>query len=118
MISSDDMLRILQGWRASAVKLSFSTGASTIGTLEDFSPDEITVISGGNKFLIPLAGTTFRKVPRNEVKIASMHENWSESLEIRLLAEHLFYCCGFQISPQRQKQRIELLLLTQDTLRP
>ena|SRR5713101_3237624 len=84
MISSGDALRIFQGWRASAVKLSFSTGASTNGTLEGVSLSEVTVISGRRRFVIPLEGATFRMVPRSEVKIASIRENWSESIEIRL----------------------------------
>jgi hypothetical protein len=84
MISSEDALRILQGWRAGAVKLSFNTGTSMNGVLEEASSDAVTVISGGKKVVIPLGGVTFRVVPRNEVKIASMLENWSESIEIRL----------------------------------
>ena len=83
MISSEEALRILQGWRASAVKLTHSSGGSKNGVLEEVSPESLTVISGDKSFVISLAGATFRRVPRNEVISASMRENWSESLEIR-----------------------------------
>ena len=84
MISSEEALRILQGWLAKQVKLSFSTGFSGNGVLSRVSSDAITFTSGGREVVIPVADATFRLVPRSEVKIASMRENWSQAIEIRL----------------------------------
>ena len=84
MISSDEALRIFQGWCAKDVKLSFSTGFSGDGVLESVSADSVTVTSGGKSLAISLVDATFRKVPRNEIKIASTRDNWSDAIEIRL----------------------------------
>ena len=84
MISNEEAVRILRGWRRGAVKFTFSTGTVGKGILEDATQDEIRIVSDENTYLIPARDTTFRLVPRSNIKMVSSHENWAEAVEIHL----------------------------------
>jgi hypothetical protein len=98
VISSVEALQILRRWCAagdqiklvSAIsELGFS-GKSLDGLLADVAPEELTFISGDKKIVVSLIGTTFRRVPRQDLVQESSSWNWSENLEIRWSASGNF----------------------------
>lgn len=84
MISGEEALRILHGWRRGAVKFTFSTETVGKGILKDATQDEIRIVSDENTYVISTLDTTFRLVPRTDIKMVTSNENWSEAVEIHL----------------------------------
>jgi hypothetical protein len=91
MISSEEALAIFRKWLASGSTIKLISlrptgegGTVLIGRLDEVGEDAIIFTSLGNDTLhIPLEGTTFRKVPREQVIHSSSTTNWDESLELR-----------------------------------